>query len=123
MSRQRAERRRHRRSEERTRRRVAVNHSDYFGMMVAWCDGTVANIKEAQATTHDALLAQMGNRRTGGVAWRIYDAAEGRVVVERLIETADVGDTAIRGYYRRLLALLREHDGNLVVAYAPGRRT
>lgn len=114
----RAEARRQERSRAKAQRQPTWDGTtpEGWGTTAGWCDE--ASIELAKKQTHDTLIALMGDRRIGGVQWRIHTGQE---AVEALgvLRKGATGEHA--DYYRQIGAHLREYGGYLVVAMAPGR--
>lgn len=107
------------RNRERAKAAAALADVDKdVGVLVAWCRGP-EDLEDAKQQTHDGLIALMGDRRTGGVQWRI---CEGREQGEEALRVLRHGctDQALLDLYRRHGAHLREWGGYLVVAMAEG---
>jgi hypothetical protein len=100
------------------RQRLHAPHGEgEIAVMVGWCK-TEADLPETRKQTHDRLIEMMGDRRTGGVTWRWWTGEQAVEALERLKEGASGG---LADYYRRISAHLREWDGFVVMASAPGR--
>lgn len=90
-------------------------HEVYGVQFAAVADaGDKGALEEARQLTHDALIAEMGARRRGGVSWRWWSA---RTVLDDpgfagLLAGAEYAE--LRGY------LARCPEGLLVMATAPG---
>lgn len=100
------------RSAQRRRRCVELEES----FVVGWCAGE-EEITAANKETHDALLLLLGDRRRGGVTWRVFVDDQALGVIDRLLGAAVGPEMA--NHYRRLRGMLREFGGCLVVASAP----
>lgn len=108
--------RRHRAERTAQRRRVALPHDGDVGVVCAWC-ASIDDLKDARQQTHDGLIELMGVHRTGGVAWRQFEASHAADALAVLSE----GSTGeMLAYYRRLGNLLDESGGFLIVALAAG---
>jgi hypothetical protein len=107
------------RNRERARAHTKLADVDQdVGVLVGWCRST-EDLEETKRATHDGLISLMGDRRTGGVRWRICTGeTEGNEALRVLRD--GVRDQALLDHYRRLAAHLREWGGHLVVAMAEG---
>jgi hypothetical protein len=118
-SRARAERRRaERRRAERNARRPTLTRDPEVGVLVGWC-ATADDIPAARAGTHDALIALMGNQRSGPVTWLELTGSRAHEFLDRALAEPDNAPEIDR-HYRHLRTLLADHDGWLVIAAAPG---
>lgn len=84
--------------------------------MVGWC-ATEADIVNARKATHDALIAAVGDRRNGPVAWREATGADALALLNEI--AVDPPSEEHGNYYRQLRGKLREFGGYIVVALAP----
>lgn len=89
---------------------------DDVATQVAWCDGSTDGIEEAKRETHDRLIENLGESRTGGVRWWIGEPCSA-AIVEHLMDGN--ADEALGNYYRQIAGLVREHGGVVVMAGAP----
>lgn len=111
----------HRRRAERAarsphRRPEPLPAGDTFGTQIGWC------VEEERAATrqhtHDSLIAQMGDRRTGGVVWGEHTGTDAIDIVHAYFDgKTDAGHIEARAEILRLLA---EHGGWVVIAMVPG---
>lgn len=91
-----------------------------YGMVAGWCAGT-GELDAAKQATHDAVIEMLGDRRLGGVTWRIFDGPdECNGALDQLQARAAQGPEA--DHYRRLRAMVREYGGFIVMAFALGDR-
>lgn len=91
---------------------------DEIAVLCGWAD--IDHVEEAKRQTHDGLIAMLGDRRRGGVSWRIIDNVAGALdLITKMREGADESHLE---QYDQLESLLTQHGGVLVVATAPGRR-
>jgi len=91
-----------------------------WAIVAGWCAGE-EELEKAKKLSHDAVIEQLGDRRTGGVQWNITWGLE---ATERLnMLTRDTSDEIALSHYRRLRALIREHGGGIVIAMAPGGKS
>ncbi len=89
-----------------------------YSVLAGWCAGE-GDLEEAKRATHDALLELMGDRRRGGVQWRICPAGEKADAAMAMLWEGGVAPE-LSDHYRRLEGHLREYGGILVVAMAKG---
>lgn len=91
-----------------------------IGVQPGWYR-SIEDRAEAQRSTHDSLIEQMGPARRGPVHWMHFDGIdEARPVLEAFV----VGETDQHAldYIRQIRAHFREWGGYLVVAYARGAK-
>lgn len=108
-----------------TRRARPRRHSRFHDMfdeqiaaITGWCDGP-EKLEECKKQTHDAVISMLGDRRSGGVSWKIVDVVDS--ALELLEKMRDGASEAHLEVYDHCAGLLREHGGILVIATAPGR--
>ena len=96
-------------------------------LIPAWCR-EASDLDHVKQETHDRVIARLGDRRTGGVRWKIAgpDQADAYAALDHLAKRPENPDDVAHseGWYehiRRLRALVREYGGYIVIAMAPGR--
>lgn len=82
------------------------------GVLVGWCSDETA-LEETRRGTHDALIAMMGDRRTGPVAWHQVTGVEASLALVQLDGSGAVVDPHVRRLFYRW-------GGWLVIASADG---
>ena len=119
----RAERRRHARGPRGPRHLHSppeLNDDGIYGVQPGWFQ-SLDDLDHAKQSSHDALIATMGDRRTGGVQWRWWTGQEAHQVLAMLrTDKLEVEDEHTANTYRRIAAHLREYGGYLIVAMAEG---
>lgn len=108
----RAERRRQARAESKAECTVG------YSIVAGWC-ASEAELDEAKKGTHDIVIGMAGDRRRGGVQWRIASGADATQILSQLREPQLDNELELNDYYRRIAAMLREFGGFLVVAMCP----
>lgn len=93
--------------------------------MLAWCDGTPDALDECMRTSHDKLIAMMGDLRTGGVRWQVSENVDhARTMCDLYVEGLGASMSEELGnYVRQIRGKLREYGGTVVMTMAPGRPT
>lgn len=109
-------RRRHRPVPQRNPHHLAGDHA--LALHIGWCANEL-DLEETKTLVHDALIAQMGDARTGGVTWHIYDGTAAVGVICELLALPD-NDESLADDYLNVAQHLRDDGGILVVATAPG---
>lgn len=114
----RAEQRRHARALRKGRSAKSQGHEyEDVGLVAGWCDDTDAALEESKKRSHDILIELMGDKRRGGVTWRIFSGDAATQTLATLFEGASLEES---NHYRRIGGLLREFGGRLIIATAPG---
>lgn len=111
----RAERRRRERAQRKNAERL---HPDgVYGVQPGWFH-TMADLEEAKKSSHDMLIASMGDRRIGPVHWRWWTGVD---AFQRLndLRSGETDAYAIH-VYNQIGRHLRQHGGYLIIALAEG---
>lgn len=116
----RAERRRAARAEHQRPRMLhgwaGWENGDDVAVLAGWCEDEPATVDDAKQQLHDQVIARLGDSRTGGVRWKIGEPGDGTLVEQLMAGNTDAG---LSDHYRRILGLLREYGGRVIVAMAP----
>lgn len=85
------------------------------GLMVAWC--VEDEIETAKSQTHDALIRLLGDRRTGGIEWRLYRGTD----AEDIIAALGIGERSVDwlDMLRQIRARVDAYGGVVVLCTAP----
>lgn len=85
---------------------------------VGWCDGSDEKLEIAKRFGHDFVIEQLGDRRLGGVIWRLFQGDGALKTIDML--TSSTQSTRLRESYSRIRVLLTTEGGMLVISSAPG---
>lgn len=96
---------------------TACDPDPNVGVVVGWC--APDSVDECKQQTHDVLLELMGDRRAGGVVWKIFEGVVAREVIKKMeLDSWGEGDTVNAAYYAQINFRLGVAGGLLVVATA-----
>lgn len=87
------------------------------GVMVGWCSDEEDAIEEAKTITHDNLIRLLGDRRTGGITWRLYRDTDAEDIVAALAVGERSPDWL--DMLRQVRARLDAYGGVVVLTTAP----
>ena len=82
--------------------------------LVAWASEEA--VPEVRQQSHDELIYLLGDRRRGGVSWRVFRGLPAHQFLDSLI--AATTDPTLLASYDQVRGFLREYGGVVVVASA-----